>query len=373
MLKPGDTIGILGGGQLGRMTALAAAQLGLKSLIFCPEADSPAFQVSDGHVCAAYDDWEALARFAAAVQVATYEFENVPLDTAEFLAARVPLRPGAHALAVTQDRLREKTFVNDLGIETAPFAAVDDLDGLTRAVAAIGLPAVLKTRRFGYDGKGQVTLRPGPDLAADLAAAWAAIGAQPAILEGFVRFEREVSIIAARRADDAFAAYEVTQNVHRDHILHTSTVPAEISAGAARQARGFACAIAGALDYVGIFAVELFVVGHGADERVIVNEIAPRVHNSGHWTQDGAGTSQFEQHVRAIAGWPLGGTARIGRAEMTNLIGDDIASWPEILAEPGAHLHLYGKAEARPGRKMGHVNRIRPDASITSELAAKTC
>lgn len=369
MLHPGDTIGILGGGQLGRMTALAAAQLGLRSIIFCPEAGSPAFQVSDGHICAAYDDREALARFAAMVRVVSYEFENVPLETAEFLTARVPLRPGARALAVTQDRLHEKTFVNQLGIETAPFAAVDDLDDLTRAVAAIGRPAVLKTRRFGYDGKGQTTLRPGDDLTA----AWDAIGRQPAILEGFVPFEREVSIIAARRADDAFAAYELTQNVHRDHILHTSTVPAEVSPEAARQARGVACAIAGALDYVGVFAVELFVVGRGAEERVIVNEIAPRVHNSGHWTQDGAVTSQFEQHVRAIAGWPLGDTARIGRAEMTNLIGDDVGAWPEILAEPGAHLHLYGKAQARPGRKMGHVNRVWPDGSRCSTVAAKSC
>lgn len=369
MLQPGDTIGILGGGQLGRMTALAAAQLGLKSIIFCPEAGSPAFQVSDAHVCAAYDDWEALARFAGMVQAVTYEFENVPLDTAEFLAARVPLRPGPRALAVSQDRLQEKTFVNGLGIETAPFAAVDDLEGLNRAVAAIGLPAVLKTRRFGYDGKGQVTLRPGDDLAS----AWDAIGRQSAILEGFVPFEREVSIIAARRSDDAFAAYEVTQNVHRNHILHTSMVPAEVSPAAARQARACACAIAGALDYVGVFAVELFVVGRGAQERVIVNEIAPRVHNSGHWTQDGAITSQFEQHVRAIAGWPLGETGRIGRVEMTNLIGDDVSTWHELLAEPGAHLHLYGKAEARPGRKMGHVNRIWPDDSGCSHIPDKSC
>ncbi|MFG1393366.1 5-(carboxyamino)imidazole ribonucleotide synthase [Xanthobacter agilis] len=369
MLQPGNTIGILGGGQLGRMTALAAAQLGLKSVIFCPEAASPAFQVSDAHVCATYDDWEALARFAAQVQVVTYEFENVPLDTAEFLAQRVPLRPGARALAITQDRLQEKTFINGLGIETAPFAAVDDLDGLHRAVAAIGLPAVLKTRRFGYDGKGQATVLPGDDLAA----AWEAIGRQSAILEGFVPFDREVSIIAARRADDAFAAYEVTQNVHRNHILHTSTVPAEVGAATARQARSFACAIAGALDYVGVFAVELFVVGHGADERVIVNEIAPRVHNSGHWTQDGSVTSQFEQHVRAVAGWPLGETGRIGQVEMTNLIGDDVADWHEILAEPGAHLHLYGKAEARAGRKMGHVNRIWPDGAACPRGSSKSC
>ncbi|MBB6306616.1 5-(carboxyamino)imidazole ribonucleotide synthase [Xanthobacter tagetidis] len=355
MLAPGDTIGILGGGQLGRMIALAAARLGLKSFILCPDKDSPAFQVSAGHICAAYDDFAALEAFARQVDVVTYEFENVPLATAEFLAARRPLAPGAKALATTQDRLAEKSFVRALGIETAPFAPVDDLASLEAAVAAIGLPAVLKTRRFGYDGKGQVIVRPGEDLTA----AWHALGRQPAILEGFVRFEAEVSIVAARRADDAFAAYDVTRNVHREHILHTSTVPAGVSPETERAARSIACAISGALEYVGVFAVELFLVGRGAAERVLVNEIAPRVHNSGHWTQDGAATCQFEQHVRAIAGWPLGDPARLGPAQMTNLIGEDVHAWHKILAEPGARLHLYGKDEARAGRKMGHVNRLR--------------
>ncbi len=354
MLKPGSTIGILGGGQLGRMLALAAAPLGLKTHVLCPDADSPAFQVCDAHVCAAYDDFDALDRFAAGVDVVTYEFENVPLATAERLSMHVPVLPGAKALAITQDRLLEKSFVRDLGIGTAPFASVDDLPGLEAAVAAIGLPAVLKTRRFGYDGKGQVTLRPGDDVAA----AWEAIGRQPAILEGFVPFVREVSIVAARRADDAFAAFDVTENVHRDHILHRSTVPATLQADAMRDARRIACQIASALDYVGVFAVELFVVANQGVESVLVNEIAPRVHNSGHWTQDGAVTSQFEQHVRAIAGWPLGDARRLGRAEMVNLIGDDVEQWLPLLAEPGAHLHLYGKGEARPGRKMGHVNRL---------------
>ncbi len=354
MLTPGSTIGILGGGQLGRMIALAAAQLGLKTCILCPDKDSPAFQVSDSHICAAYDDAEALDRFAAQVDVVTYEFENVPLATAERLAARVPLHPGAKALAITQDRLAEKSFVRDLGIQTAPFAAVDDLDSLTAAVADLGLPAVLKTRRFGYDGKGQVTIRPGDDLAA----AWATIGAQPAILEGFIPFLREVSVVGARRPDDAFAAYDVTENVHRDHILHLSTVPAALQPEAARDARAIACRIASALDYVGVMAVELFVVSAGGRDGILVNEIAPRVHNSGHWTMDGAVTSQFEQHVRAIAGWPLGDPRRLGRVEMTNLIGADADCWLRLLAEPGAHLHLYGKDEARPGRKMGHVNRL---------------
>jgi len=354
MIKPGSTIGILGGGQLGRMIALSAAQLGLKTHILCPDADSPAFQVSAGHICAAYEDETALAELARVSDVVTYEFENVPLATAEFLAARVPLRPGTKALAVTQDRLVEKSFVRDLGIATAPFAAVDDFAGLEAAVAVIGLPAVLKTRRFGYDGKGQVTLRPGDDLAA----AWQAIGQQSAILEGFVAFKREVSVVAARRADNAFAAFDVTENVHRNHILHRSSVPATLSADASRQARRIARSIGEALDYVGVFAVELFVAEAGLHEQVIVNEIAPRVHNSGHWTQDGAITSQFEQHVRAIAGWPLGAPDRLGRVEMTNLIGADADGWAHILGQPGAHLHLYGKAEARPGRKMGHVNLL---------------
>ncbi len=354
MLKPGGTIGILGGGQLGRMIALSAAQLGLNTHILCPEPDSPAFQVAAGHIRAAYNDETALAELARVSDVVTYEFENVPLATAEFLAARVPVRPGARALAVSQDRLVEKSFVRDLGIETAPFAPVDDFSGLEAAVARIGLPAVLKTRRFGYDGKGQVTIRPGDDIRA----AWDIIGRQSAILEGFVSFRREVSVVAARREDGAFAAFDVTENVHRDHILHVSTVPAAISPEAEKQARGIACQIAGALEYVGVFTVELFVAERGISERMIVNEIAPRVHNSGHWTMDGALTSQFEQHVRAIAGWPLGDTARLGRVEMLNLIGDDVNDWPRFLAEPGAHLHLYGKDEARPGRKMGHVNRL---------------
>lgn len=361
MLNPGQTIGILGGGQLGRMMALAAANLGLKTRILCPEADSPAFQVVQDHICAPYEDEEALARFADGIAVATYEFENVPLATAQFLAARVPLAPGARALELTQDRLTEKTFVRRLGIETAPFEAVDSLEMLEAAVERTGLPAILKTRRFGYDGKGQVTLRTRDDLAA----AWEAIGRQSAILEGFVPFEREVSVVAARRADDAFMAYDVTQNVHRNHILHTSTVPADVTPATAEAAATIARTIASALDYVGVFAVELFVVGHGAGQHLVVNEIAPRVHNSGHWTQDGAVTSQFEQHVRAIAGWPLGDSARLGRVEMTNLIGEDADDWAQLLAEPGAHLHLYGKNETRAGRKMGHVNRVwRKDSGL---------
>lgn len=369
MLTPGSVIGILGGGQLGRMIALAAAELGLKAHVLCPDKDSPAFHVCAHHICAAYDDFEALERFAAGVDVVTYEFENVPLATAEFLAARVPLKPGAKALAITQDRLLEKTFVQEQDIETAPFAGVDDLASLETAVAALGLPAVLKTRRFGYDGKGQVMIRPGDDLTA----AWHALGRQSAILEGFVSFKREVSVVAARRADGAFSAFDVTENVHREHILHTSTVPATLTASAAVQARAIARTIGDALDYEGVFAVELFVVCSGSTERVIVNEIAPRVHNSGHWTQDGAVTSQFEQHVRAIAGWPLGEVARIGRAEMTNLIGADVHDWHALLAEPGTHVHLYGKDEARAGRKMGHVVRVRRDPEACTNVPDEGC
>ncbi|MBS9479130.1 5-(carboxyamino)imidazole ribonucleotide synthase [Ancylobacter radicis] len=354
ILKPGDTIGILGGGQLARMIALAAAPLGLKAHIFAPEAGSPAFQVADAVTQAAYDDHAALEAFAKAVDVVTYEFENVPVDTAAFLAGHVPLHPGARALGITQDRLEEKTFVSRLGIETAPFAEVNDEAELEAALAEIGRPAVLKTRRFGYDGKGQVIIREGDDAAA----AFAAIGRHPAILEGFVPFEREVSVVAARTEDGRFAAFEVTENEHRHHILYRSTVPADVSPAVAAVSAEIARRIGEALGYVGVFAVEMFLVVVEGTQGVIVNEIAPRVHNSGHWTLDGGETSQFEQHVRAIAGWPLGATERRGRVEMTNLIGDEADSWHAVLEEPGAHLHLYGKAEARPGRKMGHVTRI---------------
>lgn len=353
-LKPGDTIGILGGGQLARMIALAAAPLGLKTHIFAPEDGSPAFQVADAVTQAAYDDFAALEAFARTVDVVTYEFENVPVETAAFLAGHVPVHPGARALGITQDRLEEKTFVSRLGIETAPFAEVNDEAQLEAALAEIGRPAVLKTRRFGYDGKGQVIIRAGDDAAA----AFAAIGRHPAILEGFVPFEREVSVVAARTEDGRFAAFEVTENEHRHHILHRSTVPADVSPAVVAVSAEIARRIGEALGYVGVFAVEMFLVVVEGTQGVIVNEIAPRVHNSGHWTLDGCETSQFEQHVRAIAGWPLGATDRRGRVEMTNLIGDEADSWHAVLEEPGAHLHLYGKAEARPGRKMGHVTRI---------------
>jgi 5-(carboxyamino)imidazole ribonucleotide synthase len=306
---------------------------------------------------AAYEDEAALARFAAAVDVVTFEFENVPARTAEVLSARAPLHPNPRALATTQDRLAEKAFVSGLGIPTAPFAEVSSEAELRRALEAIGRPAVLKTRRFGYDGKGQVLLREGDDPAG----AWAAVAGAPSILEGFVPFEREVSVVAARTPEGAFAAYDLCANEHRSHILDVTRVPAGVSPETEAAALRIARRIADALAYAGVLAVEMFLVREGGAERLVVNEIAPRVHNSGHWTIEGAETSQFEQHVRAVCGWPLGSTRRRGRAEMRNLIGDDVSTWPAVLAEPGAHLHLYGKAEARAGRKMGHVTRVTPD------------
>jgi 5-(carboxyamino)imidazole ribonucleotide synthase len=357
MLNPGDTIGILGGGQLARMIALAAAPLGLKCHVYAPDARSCAFDVATFHTVAAYEDETALAAFAEAVGVVTYEFENVPADTAAFLAARRPVLPGPRALSVTQDRLTEKSFVRDLGLATPAFAAVDDLATLEQAVAGMGRPCVLKTRRFGYDGKGQVMVRPETDLVA----AWDAIGRQPAILEAFVPFVREVSVVAARGAAGDVAAYDVCENEHRDHILAFTRLPARLSPEAAHAAHEHAARIATALDYVGVFAVELFLVEEGGRDHILVNEIAPRVHNSGHWTIEGAQTSQFEQHVRAIAGWPLGSTARLGTIEMENLIGSAIEKRRQVLAEAGAHWHDYGKGEPRPGRKMGHVTRIGAD------------
>jgi len=355
-LPPGSTVGILGGGQLGRMLALAAGQLGLRCHILAPEDGSPAFQVAAAHTVAAYTDRAALEAFSAAVDVVTYEFENVPGETAAFLAGRVPLAPGAQALSTAQDRVDEKTFIAGLGLPVAPFAAIASEQDLAAAVQRIGQPAILKTRRFGYDGKGQVKIAPGSDLAE----AHEAIGRFPAILEGFVSFVREVSVIAARGLDGSFAAFDVCENEHRDHILAYTRVPANLSDGASLQAIDAARRIGEALGYVGVFTVELFVLEAEGDlaERVVVNEIAPRVHNSGHWTSEGAQTTQFHQHVRAVCGFPLGSTARRGRIEMENLIGASALRWRELLAEPGAHLHLYGKRDARPGRKMGHVTRV---------------
>jgi 5-(carboxyamino)imidazole ribonucleotide synthase len=354
-LKPGDTIGILGGGQLGRMMALAAARLGLRCHIYAPEVASPAYDVAAKHTVGKYDDEQTLRAFAASVHCVTYEFENVPARTVEILAGRVPVRPGAKALAVCQDRVLEKQLARDLGATTAEFVSVNGLDELIQGIAKIGTPSILKTRRFGYDGKGQFVLRK-PE---DATAAWAAVAGSPCILESFVPFTREVSVIAARGLDGAVKAFPVTENEHREQILRRSAVPASIHPATARAAIDIASKIAVALDYVGVFAVEFFVVGENETETVYVNEIAPRVHNSGHWTLDGASTSQFEQHIRAIAGLPLGATAPLAaRVEMANLIGDDVQDWQSLMAEPGAQLHLYGKGEPRLGRKMGHVTRL---------------
>jgi 5-(carboxyamino)imidazole ribonucleotide synthase len=355
-LKPGDTIGILGGGQLGRMLALAAARLGLRAHVFAPDTDSPAFDVVRHITCAAYDDVDALERFAAQVDRVTYEFENIPAETAALLAKRRPVVPDPRVLETTQDRLAEKNFVTRLGIATAAYADVTSVAALQSALDRFGSPAVLKTRRFGYDGKGQAIVRQGDDLAA----AWRDLGNVPTILEAFVPFEREVSVIAARGSDGDVACFDVTENDHRDHILKYSHVPARIPRDLADQARQIATRIAEALDYVGVLAVEMFAVKGPAGHSLLVNEIAPRVHNSGHWTLDGASVSQFEQHIRAIAGWPLAQAVRHGDVTMTNLIGDDVFTYQKWLTVPGATVHLYGKAEARPGRKMGHITEVRP-------------
>lgn len=355
MLQPGATIGILGGGQLGRMIALAAARLGLKCHIYCPDPASPAFDVAAASTCAAYEDEAALARFADAVDVVTYEFENVPDGTATFLSRHVAVLPGPKSLAVCQDRLLEKTFLKEIGIATADFTKVDSAADLDAAVAAIGVPAILKTRRFGYDGKGQVMIRDGNDTAA----AWRAVAGAPSILEGVVSFDLECSAVVARAGDGTAAVYDIAANHHENHILKRTTVPAPISPATAAEAEEIGRRVAAALGHVGVLAVELFVVRDNGGEQLYANEIAPRVHNSGHWTEDGCLVSQFEQHVRAVAGWPLGGTDRIVDTEMENLIGGDAADWRNLLAEPDARLHLYGKSEVRPGRKMGHVNRIR--------------
>ena len=354
-LKPGDTIGILGGGQLGRMLAMAAARLGLRCQVFSPDPDSPAFEVVLNATCAEYADVEALELFANDVDVITYEFENIPAAAAMILGARRPVLPERKILETTQDRLAEKDFVKRLGVATADYADVTSAASLRVAITRIGLPAVIKTRRFGYDGKGQAIIREGDDPDR----IWTALGTKSAILEAFIPFEREISVIAARSADGHVECYDVTENEHRDHILKVSRAPAAIPDNLAAEARSIAEKIAGALDYVGVLAVEMFVLNDRGGPRVLVNEIAPRVHNSGHWTLDGATISQFEQHIRAIAGWPLGRPVRHGHVTMTNLIGDEINGYEAWLSVPGATVHLYGKGPPRPGRKMGHVTQVR--------------
>ena len=351
-LAPGSKIGILGGGQLGRMLALAAAKLGLNCHIYAPEQDSPAFHVSAVHTVADYHDFAALEKFAKSVDVVTYEFENVPGDTAAFLEKHAVLAPGSFALKTAQDRVEEKTFIAGLDIPVAPFAAVDSESDLETAIARIGRPSILKTRRFGYDGKGQTKIL----AETSPAVAWAEISKSPAILEGFVAFDKEISVIAARGWDGVVAVYDVPENHHENHILKTSTVPAHVADETAAAARVMARKIISALDYVGVLGVEIFVSGRD----LIVNEIAPRVHNSGHWTQEACVVSQFEQHIRAISGWPLGDTKRHSNVVMHNVLGDEADKWAELAAKPHTGLHFYGKAEARRGRKMGHINVLTP-------------
>ncbi len=364
---PGSTIGILGGGQLGRMLAMAAAQLGFRCHIYCPEPEGPAIDVAGAHTSAAYDDETALAEFAAAVDVATYEFENVAATAVRFLADRIPVRPGVRSLVVSQDRLTEKKFLTDNGVPVAPYQAIDRPDDLDAALAGLGLPLVLKTRRFGYDGKGQVIIRARDEAATALET----LGEVPAIAEKFIPFEQEISVIAvgASRSiaarDRQIVAYDVVTNVHRNHILHTATVPAAVSATVASEARRLALAIVNGLCHVGAMGVEFFVLpasGKGSDRGgdLLVNEIAPRVHNSGHWTIDACHSSQFDNHIRAITGWPLAPTKRHSNAVMTNLIGDDIEQWRQTADMANTAFHAYGKTATRPGRKMGHMTRLSP-------------
>lgn len=354
-LPPGSTIGILGGGQLGRMLSLAAARLGLKTHIYSDEAAAPAFDVAAAHTVGRYDDAEALARFAKTCAVATCEFENVPAATLEAVARHIPVFPQAKAFAVAQDRLIEKDFVTSLGIAVAPYAKVDTLDDLRAALSRLRTPALLKTRRFGYDGKGQIPIRE----ASECEAALEAIGEAPALLEGIVAFEREISVLVVRGKDGAMHFYDPVENVHQNGILAISRLPARIGSATAEEARAIAGKIAEALSYVGVLCVEMFETGDDRP-RLLVNEFAPRVHNSGHWTIDACAVSQFENHVRAICGWPLGETGRHSDAVMTNLIGPDVAKWRELAAEENTCVHLYGKTEARPGRKMGHITRLYP-------------
>ena len=351
MIPPGSIIGIVGGGQLGRMLAMAASQLGYKCHIFDPHTHPCAADVAAHFTHARYDDRAALEDFAADVDVATYEFENLPVEPLQVLGDI--LRPGVKSLAVAQDRAEEKSFIEGTGARVAPWRSVTGLDEVTRAVDELGVPVVLKTRRYGYDGKGQAWIR-SPDEAA---AAWGAIRGEPAVAEAGVSFDAEYSVIVARWADGRTTFWDSADNMHRDGILRTSTVPAPpVIADQVEEARAAAAGIAGALGHVGVLTVEFFASADGP----VVNEIAPRVHNSGHWTIEGAFTSQFEQHIRAICDLPSGSTdLAAASVQMDNLIGDEIHAWSGLLADPHAHVHVYGKGEARPGRKMGHVTRLK--------------
>jgi 5-(carboxyamino)imidazole ribonucleotide synthase len=351
-LPPGSTIGIVGGGQLGRMLAMAAAQLGYRCHIYAPDEEPPAAEVAAGFTRGAWDDEAGLAAFGRTVDVATYEFENVSAAALAALAAEVPLHPPVAALETAQDRLDEKGFVTGLGGRAPAFAAVDDLDSLRSAVVQVGAPAVLKTRRFGYDGKGQSRIM----SADDVEGAWQALRGAPSILESLVCFEAEFSILLCRSADGKAVSWPAPCNVHENGILVRSEAPAPAALREQIEtAEALARGVADSLGYVGVMAMEFFATADGP----LFNEMAPRVHNSGHWTIEGAVTSQFENHIRAVCGLPLGDTRLAAeRVEMLNLIGPEAEAWREILSDPVAHLHLYGKGEARPGRKMGHITRL---------------
>lgn len=349
-LPPGAIIGILGGGQLGRMLSVAASRLGLRCHIFEPGAEPPAGHVAERVTTAPYEDEAALRSFGESVDVITYEFENVPTSALDLLESLAPIRPGRNALATSQDRLDEKQFLQSLGLAVAPFVVVDTLGELEAAIADIGVPSILKTRRFGYDGKGQVRLT----TSSEAASAIEALASAPAILEGFVNFELEVSVIAARSTNGEVACFDPGHNVHVDGILRTTTIPAPVDTDVVEAAVSAATTILNALDYVGVLGVELFVTSNG----LVVNEIAPRVHNSGHWTQNGCAVDQFEQHIRAVAGWTLGIPSRHSDVVMENLIGDEIDTIAVRSQDPGVAVHAYGKAQTKPGRKMGHINRV---------------
>lgn len=356
VIGPNSTIGIVGGGQLGRMIALAAARLGYRSHVFTDQADSSAAQVTNRVTVAAYDDLEAMHRFAKAVDVVTIEFENLPVEGLRAICEDVPVHPSPDVLATCQDRLAEKQFLQSIEVPTAPFAGIANNDDLEVALAKIGLPAVLKTRRMGYDGKGQLKI----DQGVEIATVWDALGGREAVLEGFVTFERELSVITARTKDGNKASYVPVENRHENHILAKTFAPAQISAEQARAAVALAEHIADGLELIGLLAVEMFLTVEG---EILVNELAPRPHNSGHWTIDACLVSQFEQALRAITGLPLGLPERFADAEMDNLLGEAADRWPELVQRPNARLHLYGKTPIRPGRKHGHITMLRPSAT----------
>lgn len=358
LLPPGATIGILGGGQLGRMLALAAARLGLHCHVYDQAEGGPAMQVTGKATVASFDDGTALRQFASSCDVVTYEFENIPDTALDIIEETTPVRPSRLALQTSQDRLSEKTFLQNLGIETAPFQDLTSEADLTAASKDLGVPGIIKTRRFGYDGKGQ--LRLGDDSPQSLAAVWEQMKVQPLIYEGFVPFDFEVSAIAARGIDGAVSVFDPGENLHENGILRTTHVPARISKSVAADIALISGKVLNALDYIGVIGVEFFL----CRDRLIVNEFAPRVHNSGHWTQNACTVDQFEQHIRAIAGWPLSPALRHSDAIMENLIGDEVSAWKDVVCDG---LHLYGKAEARPGRKMGHINKIHPLGSLTAQ------